>query len=248
MLLGACLMWLAACDRGAAARCRASTDNLTLELQAQDWAAAHRSVDGISRHCRISPEAATSLHADVDARHGDADAQRLHAEEARQRLERDRLAAQSAAQAAAKAEIVARFAGMSAAGRASAITAKCGHSTACPNAESDAVVEAAASAEERKQLTAAIARLVGAEEKSAEIAARKKYASSLEIDLLDRHMNPDSVSASGPNATVLSVSGWFCSRQFVYDMQRSSRYDDIKALGFKRVVCWTAFATDSFDL
>lgn len=62
---------------------------------------------------------------------------------------------------------------------------------------------------------------------------RKDFASTYETMLLETHMNPDSVSADGKT---LRVRGWFCTRQFIYDFQKSSG-EVAKGLGFTKVDC-----------
>lgn len=115
----------------------------------------------------------------------------------------------------------------------------------------DAAVRAAATEEERKQLAALAARLDAANQAKREAAARaqeaaqneaarEQFAALYDRALLDNHMNPDGVDATGPGKTTLRVRGWFCTRQFMDDFRRTTAAT-ATAAGFKRVECTSSF-------
>jgi hypothetical protein len=77
---------------------------------------------------------------------------------------------------------------------------------------------------------------------------RKSFASTYETALFEKHLNPDGVSTSGDNSTTLVVRGWFCSRQFMYDAQNNGLADQAKAVGFKRIECYSGLESAWLDL
>jgi hypothetical protein len=105
------------------------------------------------------------------------------------------------------------------------------------------IVEAAESEPERKRLNSLADKLVASDQKISAVIAdkrdaaeRRNYADRYETHLLERHMNPEGVRASGTNNTTLMVNGWFCSRQFIYDLVKDAG-EEARRLGFVKLEC-----------
>lgn len=125
------------------------------------------------------------------------------------------------------------YAAMSATERSQAMREACG-ADGCDPDRVEAIL-AASSGPERAKLQA----MVDAGERRGALASRKALAYELDRDLLDRHLNPDGVRVDG---TTLSVNGWFCSRQFLHDMESSGWTTRAKLVGFTKLDCrgyWT---------
>jgi hypothetical protein len=58
-------------------------------------------------------------------------------------------------------------------------------------------------------------------------------------------MNPNGVTAAG---TTLRANGWFCSRQFMADLQKAGWDESARAVGFKRIECAGGGETSWLDL
>ena len=122
---------------------------------------------------------------------------------------------------------------MTAAERATAMREACGPDGCDPD-RVEAILAACAGPERAK-----LHGIVDAAEQRGVQAARKALANELDAHLLDRHLNPEGVSAAG---TTLSVDGWFCSRQFLHDMETSGWTARAKLVGFTKLDCrgyWT---------
>lgn len=143
----------------------------------------------------------------------------------------------------------ASLAGMTPAEREQALRDRC--SSGCSTETRANILGAASSSAERAKLSSI---LDGFDAKSARAAdartagARDRYADSYDTALLERHRNPDSVTASGAGKTTLAVRGWFCSRQFIFDFANGPDGAEAKGLGFKRLECGNAMETWSQDL
>jgi hypothetical protein len=156
-----------------------------------------------------------------------------------------------AERAAEHKAIVDEYRVMSASQRLSAVASVCTCDNGCEQPRADCLQESAATPAEAAQLKSSIARIEKLHEqaettkKAAEAQkARKEFASTYETLLLEKHMNPDGVSAEGKT---LRVRGWFCSRQFIYDFQKSTG-DIAKGLGFTKVDCNSGLEDWSVDL
>ena len=101
--------------------------------------------------------------------------------------------------------------------------------------DSDPAIAGAPPAE-RKQLIALAARL----RRDVDIERRKNYARGLELAMLEKHMNPRDVSTGGPQSTTLKIEGWFCSRQWMYDMMKGDIASTSRSIGFKVIRCDSA--------
>lgn len=143
----------------------------------------------------------------------------------------------------------ARFQAMTPGGRVQAIKDLC--KDTCSQTRVHLILEAAANPTERSRLKtlaeAEEARVASEEARRARkegAGARAAFAELYETQLLENHMNPDGVSANG---TTLVIRGWFCSRQYTYDIQ-SGLSDQARRLGFKRIECDNALGSWWLDL
>lgn len=116
--------------------------------------------------------------------------------------------------------------------RAARVREMCGPQ-ACDESEARAIASTCKTSPECAALLAIIA--AGAKAKGER--ARVEYAESYEAGLLQRRMNPDGVSATGAEKRTLTVRGWFCSRQFFFDVMNSPTRGEMTAVGFKHLTC-----------
>jgi hypothetical protein len=162
-------------------------------------------------------------------------------EAAQQRREQKQQAQVDQARAALDARIAAmvpQFATMKPAARLAAVTTECGAKGACADETLVAIERAGADDAERKRIHAAIARATDARDERDARAQRESFAAEFERELLDKHLNPDSVTASGPNKATLSVHIWLCSKQFLHDLANDELFlAKVRVRGFKRVEC-----------
>jgi len=101
--------------------------------------------------------------------------------------------------------------------------------------DSDPLIAAAPPAE-RQRLRA----IAGQIRENAAADKRKAFAIAYEHVLLERRMNPDSVKATGPKASTLSIRGWFCTKQFMYDLMKGDTPSVAREMGFAKVECDSA--------
>jgi hypothetical protein len=108
---------------------------------------------------------------------------------------------------------------------------------------------------EAKRLEAVIASATRAESAAADHAdaaatqsLREDFARKYDAQLLDQHMNPDGVEATGTSKTVLRVHGWFCGRQYLSDFSKGPIGAQARIVGFKRLECFDAAESGSIDL
>lgn len=112
------------------------------------------------------------------------------------------------------------------------------------------IVEAAATDAERKQLTAMAEAALKADDRALEAqdqvkgqTDRKRFAETLDQQLLNRGLNPDAVTAAGPANKTLRIRAFFCSRQFAHDFDTGPA----RAAGFTRMECSNGLATITVD-
>jgi hypothetical protein len=69
------------------------------------------------------------------------------------------------------------------------------------------------------------------------IQGRESFAGRFEAALVERKLNAERVSVTGPGKTTLDVQGFACSEGFLSNVQQSNFGTEAKALGFKRITC-----------
>jgi hypothetical protein len=83
---------------------------------------------------------------------------------------------------------------------------------------------------------------------SATVPGREAFAQKFEAALVERRLNPDSVSVTGPNKTTLEIKGFACVRDFLSNVAKSPLGAEARAAGFKRLTCSYEQITDAVDL
>lgn len=151
---------------------------------------------------------------------------------------------------------IAGFRLLSPAERESKLRAHCSPTDGCLKARADVIVEAAATPAEGRKLAglrdaalsaqARRAGVVPADAKPSDL--RRAYAERFDQVLLQKHMNPDGVRASGPDATTLHIDGWFCTRQTVFDLANGEAGAEARAIGFRKIECASAAQSWNMDL
>jgi hypothetical protein len=113
------------------------------------------------------------------------------------------------------------------------------------------IISAAADDAERRKLASISAKMEATRAAARAVVAtkaREDFTDALDTRLLDRHLNPTGVSATGAEKRTLTVNGWFCSRQFVYDFGRGVDGQLARAAGFRHLTCASSLETWSDDL
>jgi hypothetical protein len=194
-----------------------------------------------------------------------------------QAREAERKAREKAAQEATRANFLATLRGMTPAKRLSEMVRVCSPGGECNQDRLTMLTDAAGSDAEKKALSAKSASLVteyqrweaseqkkaerqaavdeqklerqaAADEQKFQIQGRVEFAEQYETALLNQHMNPDGVSATGPGKTTLTVRGWFCNRQFLFDFQKGPLYRAARDEGFKQLQCISALEVGTLPL
>ncbi len=159
-----------------------------------------------------------------------------------------RAARQKEAEArAAHRQAVATYANMTPAGREKALRDAC--EAGCEPAVRGPIIEGAADGAERDKLRGILEKL----QATSGAKRREAFADALEKAYLEKHLNPDGVSAAGPEKTKLVIRAWFCTRQFVHDFTDATgdKLPDGKLaadVGFKKYECIGPAETWSGDL
>jgi hypothetical protein len=194
-------------------------------------------------------EAKAHEQAKREARIGEQEAARA---DERKKAERGAAAELERTRAAAvHAAMVADFAKLTPAARASKMRASCdpdGAFKVCDDETVQALAEAGASEAEKMQLRALATKQLEAFAATKKAAERERYAAAFDRRLLARQMNPDGVTAEGPEKKTLRIKIWACSRQMLSDIAGSELGDELRAKGFARVECSSATLTGSVDL
>jgi hypothetical protein len=107
-----------------------------------------------------------------------------------------------------------------------------------PEAPQAAPVVAAPAAQQQQPTTAA----------GASVSSREAFAGRFEAALVERRLNPDSVSVTGPNKTTLEIKGFACVRDFLSNVSKSPLGAEARAAGFKRLTCSYEQISDAIDL
>jgi hypothetical protein len=170
---------------------------------------------------------------------------------------------------AIRANELAVYRDMSPAERLAAMALHCPPEAKCDKDGLRAIAQAAADGAERTLLSSKADALVAAHDRGpdagppteqgaapAQIAAtakavvseRDSFASRFEATLVERQLNPDRVSVTGPNKTTLDVQGFACSDQFLSNIQKSAYGTEARGLGFKRITCSFNQTSASLDL
>lgn len=128
----------------------------------------------------------------------------------------------------------------------------------CADDERDVIIGAADNDAERRKLKS-IAKaladgLAAAKRRAATLTAkmgveaRERFAIIVDTALLETRRNPDSVRADGPEKRTLHISGWFCSRQFMYDFTSGTSGAQARDVGFNKLQCEDSVEVWTWDL
>jgi hypothetical protein len=193
-------------------------------------------------HERVVAEAKRKKQQEADEAYAAATAEAARVAEAKQKTDQRK---------AERKAFVDEYRTMTVQQRLATVTTLCNRENGCEYPKAACLQEAAATPAEATQLKNKIASIekVYEQAQSAKKAAeaqkaRRTFASTYETVLLDRHMNPDGVTADGKS---LRIRGWFCTRQFIYDFQKTTA-ETARALGFTKVDCNSGLEDWSVDL
>lgn len=136
--------------------------------------------------------------------------------------------------------------------RMAELTRLCSKDSECIREEMQLVEFASATVAERDRLTKRSEALQKARkeaeeradrerERKEDIAARELFAKMYEQELFKRRLNPQRVATEGKDKSVLNVTLFLCSRQWLYDFQNGTDGKRAKSLGFTRVKCSDGF-------
>jgi hypothetical protein len=221
-----CLMLTACCDSPPPQHDQAKADREAAELEAKVKAQREKEDE---EHRRAEDAGATPPQAPAALMPGRPKTQeQIDAEEA-DKTRREALTAEGAA--------------MTTAQRAAKVRDLCS-ADRCNEKDARTVAETAKTPAER----AALDRVVTAASKTSAAKAREGYAKLYETQLLNKHMNPDDVSAVGDERKTLKVRGWFCTRQYVYDVQNGALGSELRGAGFTKISCESGLQNWSGEL